>query len=603
MYSLLSKVHSPHDIKNLSSEQLTDLCREIRECLIDTISKNGGHLASNLGVVELTVAIHKSFDCPSDTLIFDVGHQCYTHKLLTGRFDRFSTIRKEGGISGFMRPDESEYDPFVTGHSSNSISAALGICKAKQISGDESYTIAVIGDGAMTGGMVYEGLNNAGSGKSRLIVILNDNKMSISRNVGGLARYLNIIRTKPSYHRFKHSFERAVMHIPYVGKPIRNNLLRSKTMLKNAIYHSNIFEDMGFHYLGPVDGHDLDKLSEIFKVAKEEIRPVLIHVLTKKGKGYHFAEDNPQNYHGMSPFNVDEGGSKIIKNDFSFNAGDELCRLAQQDGKICAITAAMKSGTGLSDFAERFKNRFFDVGIAEEHAVTFAAGLASYGMRPCFAVYSSFLQRGYDQIIHDAAIAKLPVTLLVDRAGLVGDDGETHQGLFDIAFLRTVPGMTIYSPSNYKELRIMMNKAIYSDNGPNAVRYPRGVESYADFGTDANLDYNVFGNVNAGKVLLTFGRLFDFAYEIVTQNNTFCVVKLNKIYPISDELIGFLSKFEEVHVFEEGIKSGGIGEYISSLLDNRCVIHAVDNSFVPAGEINSLLKKLGLDKTAMLEVL
>ena len=535
MLKYLNNINSPDDLKKLNNDELPALCDEIRGCLIDTISKNGGHLASNLGVVEISVALHREFNSPVDSILFDVGHQCYTHKLLTGRYDRFKTIRTEEGISGFMRPDESEHDPFVTGHSSNAISAALGICRAKKLKDEDGYTIAVVGDGAMTGGMVFEGLNNAGREKSRLIVILNDNKMSISKNVGGLARYLSLIRTKPSYHKFKHKIENFLVYIPFIGKFLRRNIFRSKRMLKSAIYHSNIFEDLGFHYLGPVDGHDLNKLSNILKIAKEETRPVLVHVLTTKGKGYDFAENDPQNYHGMSPFNVDECGSKIIKNDFSFNVGDELCKLAQNDDEICAITAAMVSGTGLNRFAEKFKSRFFDVGIAEEHAVTFAAGLASKGMKPCLAVYSSFLQRGYDQIIHDTAIAKLPVTYLVDRAGIVGEDGETHQGVFDIAMLKSIPGVTIYSPTDYKDLRVMMNKAIYSKTGPNVVRYPRGTEKKLFSKIDSSVDYNILGNKNAKKVIVTFGRLFNFADEILFENNhDFCLIKLNKIYPIEN---------------------------------------------------------------------
>ncbi len=604
MLDFLNNINSPEDVKKLNKEELPVLCEEIRGCLIDTISKNGGHLASNLGVVELTVALHREFDSPNDSILFDVGHQCYTHKLLTGRYDKFKTIRLEDGISGFMRPDESEHDPFVTGHSSNAISAALGICKAKQIKEEDGYTIAIVGDGAMTGGLTFEGLNNAGREKNRLIVILNDNKMSISKNVGGLARYLSLIRTKPSYHKFKHFLERVLLYTPLIGKFLRKNIFRSKRMLKNAIYHSNIFEDFGFHYLGPVDGHDLDKLSSILKIAKEETRPVLIHVLTTKGKGYDFAENDPQNYHGMSPFNVDEGGSKIIKNDFSFNVGDELCKLAQNNNKICAITAAMVSGTGLNRFAEKFKSRFFDVGIAEEHAITFAAGLASKGLKPCVAIYSSFLQRGYDQIIHDTAISKLPVTYLVDRAGIVGEDGETHQGVFDIAFLRTVPGISIYSPTDYKDLRVMINESVSKDNGPNVVRYPRGTEKKLFSKVDSSLNYNVLGNKKSKKVIVTFGRLFYFADELLHEkNDDFCLVKLNKIYPLDNELFSLLNSFNEVHIFEEGIKSGGIGEYISSNLKTNATIHAINNEFVPQGEVNSILKKLKLDKNAMLEIL
>ena len=353
-YKFLNNISSPDDIKNLSDENLNALCSEVRDCLINTLSKTGGHLASNLGVVELTVALHKTFNLPKDKLIFDVGHQCYTHKLLTGRFDRISTIRQQDGLSGFMRPDESEYDPFVTGHSSNSVSAALGIYKGNVISKNEDdFTIAVVGDGAMTGGMIYEGINNAGQGRNAsTIIVLNDNKMSISRNVGALSRHLTIMRTRPGYHRFKHKLEKIIAHIPFVGKFINRNLWRSKTLLKNAIYHSNIFEDMGFHYLGPVDGHDITKLQQIFSVAKEQKRPVLVHVITKKGKGYAPAEKEPNNYHGVSGFNIEDGSVPSKKADFSAVVGDELCKLASNDDKLCVITAAMKEGSGLVDFAE-----------------------------------------------------------------------------------------------------------------------------------------------------------------------------------------------------------------------------------------------------------
>ena len=602
MYRYLDKIKSPKDIKNLNNEELNELCSEIRKCLIETISKNGGHLASNLGVVELTVALHLFLDCPNDTLLFDVGHQCYTHKILTGRFDRISSIRKENGLSGFMRPDESEYDPFVTGHSSNSISAALGICKAKELKKDESLTVVVVGDGAMTGGMIFEGLNNAGRKNNKIIVVLNDNKMSISKNVGGLARYLTIIRSKSGYHRFKHKVEHFFSYIPFIGKRINRNLLRSKKMLKNAIYHSNVFENMGFRYFGPVDGHNIQKITEILEIAKNENRPALIHVLTQKGKGYSFAEDKPDDYHGVSAFDIDEGGSKIVKNDFSHTAGDELCILAQNDDKICAVTAAMTAGTGLEEFSRRFKSRFFDVGIAEEHGVTFSAGLASLGLKPYFAVYSTFLQRGYDQIIHDAAIANYNLTFLVDRAGIVGEDGETHQGIFDIAFLRTIPNMKIFSPSNYLELRKIIDKTAKDNMGITAIRYPRGVEVYSDFKNNTDSDFSIFGNENSKTLVVTFGRIFNFAYELINYND-FCLMKLNKIFPLSNECFAKIEHFDTVHVFEEGIKSGGIGEYIASNVKNNISIHAIENQFVKAGKIDSLLNILGLDREGIKKVL
>lgn len=608
-YQFLNKVNKPEDVQTLNTAQKQQLCAEIRDCLIQTVAKHGGHLASNLGVVELTVALHSAFHCPQDSIIFDVGHQCYTHKLLTGRYAKFSTLRQEGGLSGFMRPDESIYDPFVTGHSSNSISAALGIYKAKQLAGQPGYVISVVGDGAMTGGMIYEALNNAGSGKNAgLIVVLNDNKMSISRNVGGLARYLNLIRSKPGYHRFKHRLEALIARVPLVGKCINRNLLRSKTLLKNAIYHSNIFEDMGFHYLGPVNGHDLNALQNIFAVAKEQKRPVLVHVLTQKGKGYEFAEKNPNNYHGVSSFNIEQGAAPLKKVDFSAVCGDELCRLAATDEKLCVVTAAMTAGTGLTTFAQKFKNRFFDVGIAEEHATTFAAGLAAAGAHPVFVVYSSFLQRGYDQLIHDAAIANWPVTFCVDRAGMVGEDGETHQGLFDAAFLKTIPNFKVFAPANYLELKLFLNRAIYQTNGPCAVRYPRGQQPLlpSDY-TPQNEDYAFYGNGNAKILLVTYGRLFANAckcYEALKAEGVdLAVVKLNCIAPIAANLFPKILRFQKIAFFEEGMQTGGINESLIAGLQQagyqgRVKVFAV-NGFVPHQPTERALQKFCLDADSM----
>ncbi|MBQ5810174.1 MAG: 1-deoxy-D-xylulose-5-phosphate synthase [Clostridia bacterium] len=491
-------------MKKLDKAATLALCEEIRDCIISTVSQNGGHLASNLGAVELTVAIHQSFSSPQDSVLFDVGHQCYTHKLLTGRFDRFSTIRTENGLSGYMRPDESEHDPMITGHSSSSISAAYGIAKAKELCGEEGYVVVVVGDGAMTGGMVYEAMNNAGSSKlkNNLIVVLNDNKMSISGNVGALARYLSAIRSKPGYHRFKNRVERFLLRIPFIGKWLRRNIFRSKTMLKNAIYHSNIFEALGFNYMGPVDGHDIEKLNSLFQVAKEEDRPVIIHAMTTKGKGYNYAEDSPTDYHGVSPFNVEKGSEQTSKKNFSSVCGDILCDMAKEDEKICAVTAAMREGTGLVEFAQQYPKRFFDVGIAEQHAVAFCGGLASKGLKPVFCVYSSFLQRGYDQIIHDVAIAGWPVTFCIDRAGIVGDDGETHQGLFDVSFLTAIPGLEIYSPANYADMEIALRKAIESA-APSAVRYPRGGQCEIEGYIASDSDYTVMGEGDIA--IVTYG--------------------------------------------------------------------------------------------------
>lgn len=613
-YRILNTINSPNDIKNLSDEKLTELCSEIRDCLINTLSKTGGHLASNLGVVELTVALHKVFDLPEDKLLFDVGHQCYTHKLLTGRFNGISTIRQKDGLSGFMRPDESEYDPFITGHSSNSVSASLGIYKGSKISTNKDlYSISVVGDGAMTGGMIYEGLNNAGHNRNdSTIIILNDNKMSISRNVGALARHLTVIRSQPGYHRFKHKLERIISYIPFIGGFINRNLLRSKTMLKNAIYHSNIFEDMGFHYLGPVDGHDITKLQQILGVAKEQKRPVLVHVITKKGKGFSPAEKAPNNFHGVSSFDVENGEVPIKKIDFSAVVGDELCRLSASDEKICVITAAMKEGTGLSNFADKYKNRFFDVGIAEEHAVTFTAGLAAGGARPVFCVYSTFLQRGYDQLIHDVAIAKLPVTICVDRAGIVGEDGETHQGVFDIAFLKTIPGIQIFSPVNYLELKMHLNESIYKINSPSVVRYPRGSQPNLpeDFVPSGD-DFQFYGNPSSEAVIITFGRVFSEAvkcYEKLKQEGKkIAILKLNKIYPINDKIYDYLKKYNNIYIFEEGIASGGINEtlcsgFLKNNINAKVHIYAINDEFIPHMSVDDALKMYNLSADAIYNI-
>ncbi len=596
-YKILNNILSPQDIKTLNENQIKELCGEIRDCIIDTVSKNGGHLASNLGAVELTVALHRTFNSPQDAIIFDVGHQCYTHKLLTGRFNDFSTLRSENGISGFMRPSESEHDPFITGHSSNSISAAYGIYRAKRLSGESGTAIAVIGDGALTGGMAYEALNNAGSRRNNFIVVLNDNKMSISKNVGALARSLTKMRNKPRYHHFKFAFSKFLFNVPF-GKAINNIIYRLKETLKSIIYKNNVFSSLGFNYLGPVDGHNVAAMENLFKIAQSYNRPSLIHVITTKGKGYSFAESSPNNYHGVSPFDVVEGANSGGKITFSDIAGSTLCEMAESDDKICAITAAMTSGTGLSEFASKYKNRFFDVGIAEQHAVTFCAGLRKGGMKPFFAVYSSFLQRGYDQIIHDCAIENLPVCFLVDRAGIVGEDGETHQGLFDVSYLSSIPNVEIFSPSDYEELKYRIKNSADSKN-ITAIRYPRGTEEKTE-SFDFKNDYT-FLKGDSDNLIITYGRLFSVAYKAKQQNEDINILKLNKIYPISDEIIEIIDKYSNVHIFEETLKSGGIGEHLSHRLKNaKLNIHAVENKFVAPASIDSALKSNGLDMQSML---
>lgn len=597
-YKFLGQINNPADLKKLNNDEAESLCEEIREELIKTVSNNGGHLASNLGVVELTVALHRVFDSPNDTIIFDVGHQCYPHKMLTGRFDRFETIRTKGGLSGFMRPDESEHDPFITGHSSNSISAAYGIYNAKRLSGEKGTAVAVIGDGAMTGGMAFEALNNASGAKSNFIIVLNDNKMSISQNVGGMSKAFTKLRNRSRYHKFKFAFGTFLNKIPLIGKSLFHFLEKVKKGFKGLVYHNNIFTAMGFNYLGPVDGHDIEALESLFKIAKFYKKPSVVHVVTTKGKGYEYAENNPNSYHGVSPFDADVGAQPSGSVSFSDIAGKTLCELAGEDNRICAITAAMESGTGLTEFSKKFPKRFFDVGIAEQHAVTFAAGLAKGGMIPFFAVYSSFLQRAYDQVLHDAAIAHLPLKLLIDRAGIVGEDGETHQGIFDVAFLATVPGINIYAPSNYNELKNTIISASKNDELC-AVRYPRGVESKSDY-CYTDEDYTLIKR-GGKKLLVTYGKLFNNALDL--KDEEVDILKLNRVYPIDNTIFDVLSKYEKINIFEEGIRKGGIGELLGSvLLENGYKgdyhIFAIDG-FVPAANVSVSLQKYGLDTASM----
>ncbi len=604
-YEILNKIKSPQDVKELNDAQIKTLCAEIRDCIINTVSKNGGHLAANLGSVELTVAIHRAFNSPEDSIIFDVGHQCYTHKLLTGRFDLFKTLRFENGISGFMKPNESEHDPIITGHSSNSISAAYGIYRAKKLNGEDGSSVAVIGDGALTGGMAYEALNHAGEHKGNFIVILNDNEMSISQNVGGISRSLTKLRNKAPYHRFKFAFGRFLNHIPFVGESLYKFFYRVKEIFKSAVYRRNIFSAFGFNYLGPVDGHNVKDMESLFKIAQCYQRPTVIHVVTTKGKGYSFAETNPNSYHGVSPFDVEKGVTSSCKTTFSDIAGRTLCDMAENDSKICAVTAAMGSGTGLSEFAKKYPDRFFDVGIAEQHAVTFAAGLAKGGMRPYFAVYSSFLQRAYDQIIHDCAISNLPVTFLIDRAGIVGEDGETHQGVFDVSYLTSIPNLSVYSPTYYNELIHTINLSALCD-GVTAIRYPRGCETECDCDINTKCDYTIL-NGNNDRVIVTYGRLFTEALKAKKQNDDITVIKLNKIFPIGNEIVEVLNNYKRIDFYEETVLSGGIGEHLSALLcengfKGKFFIHAIDNKFVPMSTTNSALEKLGLNAENMLAV-
>lgn len=604
-YEILSKIHSPADVKALPDDQIPALCEEIREKLIDVVSVNGGHLSSNLGVVELTVLLHRVFDCPEDSIVFDVGHQCYTHKMLTGRYDRIDTIRREGGLSGFPKRKESPCDAFNAGHASTSISAAFGICKAKELSGDNSYTIAVIGDGSLTGGLAYEGLNNAGRYNKNFIVILNDNKMSISKNVGAMARYLSSARMQPWYLRLKSRTERVLSKIPLLGKPIGNTIKRSKSRFKHILYRHTIFDKLGLSYYGPVDGHNIEELTNALNTVKRSKDPALLHVVTTKGKGYKFAEKDAASFHGIGSFNVDTGEPISSKQNFSGVFGEELCRLAKADKRVCAITAAMRTGTGLVDFSKTYKDRFFDVGIAEEHAITFASGMAVGGMLPVFAVYSSFLQRGYDQIIHDAAMQWAHIVIGVDRAGIVGEDGETHQGVFDVTMLNAIPGVSILSPCYYDGLKASLSTALYDIEGVVAVRYPRGSEGYRpDAYTEESVNYDIVGDRSAAILLVTYGRLFSeaakAAEKLKKDGVNVCILKLCRVKPLDPEAIDFALDFQKIFFFEEGMRSGSISETMRRMLSERGYTgsyksRAVCDKYIHHASISATLSHLGLD--------
>ena len=607
----LEQIHSPEDIRKMTPAELEELCASLRKTLVQTVSKTGGHLSSNLGVVELTVALHKMFDTPRDRIVWDVGHQCYTHKLLTGRYGRFDTLRQTGGISGFPKPEESEYDTFIAGHSSTAVSAANGMAKAKTLSGDGGYVVAVLGDGALTGGLAYEGLSNAGRSSDRLIVVLNDNRMSISKNVGFVARHLATLRSRPRYVRFKMGISSLIAHIPLIGKAIQRFIVWVKSRLKNAMYHSStLFEEMGFYYLGPVDGHNLHDLTASLQTAKNLSRPVLLHVETVKGKGYGFAAQNPDTSHGVSGFDIETGKTPPSSKSFSSTMADGLCRLAQEDLRICAITAAMKSGTCLTKFAERFPVRFFDVGIAEEHAVTFASGLATGGMLPVFAVYSTFLQRCYDQILNDTSIMNNHIVLAVDRAGIVPDDGETHQGVFDVPFLTTIPHVTIYSPSTFAELDISLKQALYDAAGIAVVRYPKGGELPGCEGFQP--DYKPYTHLKNGKariLLMTYGRLFSYALiaarELSEEGMPVSLLKLTRIWPLPEECVAIAAEYDWVFFFEEGSRQGGIGQHLQSrLLESgfrgEFRLKAIDG-FLPACSVSAGFRRTGLDVDGMIE--
>jgi len=608
---ILETIHSPEDVKALSAGQLPQLCQELRAFLVENVSKTGGHMASNLGAVELTVAIHRVFDTSKDRLVFDVGHQCYVHKALTGRQELFSTLRQFEGLSGFPKPYESEHDAFVAGHASNSVSVALGMASARTLQNRDYNVLALIGDGALTGGLAYEGLNNAGASGEPLIVILNDNGMSINPNVGAMPSHLTRLRSKPAYYHFKKWYRSL-----FGPDPLQNKLYlfnhRIKTSLKKTLLPGGtLFEDMGFTYLGPVDGHDLPRLCEVLQWAKEQYAPVVVHVHTVKGKGYSYAEQNPGKFHGIGAFDPETGETKKSgRKSFSSAFGEILTEYAQQDDRVCAITAAMADGTGLTGFAKTFPERFFDVGIAEGHGVSMAAGLASQGMIPVFAVYSTFLQRGYDQLIHDIALEGHHVVLAVDRAGLVGADGETHHGCFDALYLSEIPGFTVLCPSNLAELRSMMRQALFEIEGPVAVRYPRGSED--DFRQDTSDRPFACLREGGDVTLVGYGvqvnHLLNAAEQLAADGIEAEVVKLNRISPLGgEELCAALGGRKRMLVLEDSFGAGCVGQRVAAILaehgmaPERLILKNLGKTFAPQGSVSQLEHSFGLDAFGVAE--
>lgn len=605
MGKILDKIITPEEVKKLNNVELEVLAEEIREFLIETVSKTGGHLASNLGVVELTISLFNSFDLEKDKIVWDVGHQCYVHKILTGRKDKFDKLRQYNGLSGFPKRSESKYDTFDTGHSSTSISAALGMARARDIKKENNNIIAVIGDGALTGGMALEGLNDVGFNKTKLIVVLNDNQMSISHNVGGLSNHLNSLRVEPKYNKFK-STVNATLKSNKTGEKIANYISKFKGSIKQFVVPSMLFEDMGLKYIGPIDGHDINMMSKVFNKAKEIDEPVIIHVVTSKGKGYDLAERNPKKYHGVSPFDLESGEALgKSKRNYSKVFGEAISELANEDDKIVAITAAMPDGTGLTDFAKRFPKRFFDVGIAEAHATTFAAGLACSGMKPVFAVYSTFLQRGFDQLVHDVCIQNMPVTFAIDRAGIVGEDGETHQGIFDLSYLSMMPNMTILAPKHLDELKLMLKWAL-DFNGPVAIRYPKGGDLNTPLKPIQKVKLGQWEEIEDGKgiAIIALGKMVQhsiLAKEILKEHNINPkILSATFAKPLDETMLKKLVlQGYDIVTIEDNIINGGFGSYVLMKLNemgfNKKIKLLGFNNFVPQGSLDILYKKNQLD--------
>ena len=606
---ILESIHSPADVKALEKEQLPQLCRELRSFLIESVSQTGGHLAANLGAVELTVAIHRVFDTASDRLVFDVGHQCYVHKALTGRRELFATLRQFGGLSGFPKPYESEHDAFIAGHASNSVSVALGMARARTLQKEDYSVLALIGDGALTGGLAYEGLNDAGASHEPLIVILNDNGMSINPNVGAMPVHLARLRSKPAYYHFKKWYRGLFGKHPEQNSLYRFNH-RIKSSLKKTLWPgSTLFEDMGFTYLGPIDGHDLPRLCDVLQWAKELNSPVVIHVNTVKGKGYPYAEQNPGKFHGVSPFDPETGLVKKPSGEsFSSVFGRALSDCAARDSRVCAVTAAMADGTGLSGFAKEFPERFFDVAIAEGHGVSMSAGLASQGMIPVFAVYSTFLQRGYDELIHDVSLEQLHVVLAVDRAGLVGADGETHHGCFDVLFLSEIPGFTVLCPASFAELRSMLRQAVFELEGPVAVRYPRGGEGVfqADTSDKPIVSLRQGGDVTLVSYGILVNHLLEAADLLAADGIQAEIVKLNRVSPLEDETIcAALGGRKRLLVLEDAFGAGCVGQRLAAILaehgvaPEKLILKNLGKTYAPEGSVSQLEHSRGLDAAAV----
>ena len=608
MKRILDSINSPEDLRKLNKRQLIRLARELRVYLVKTVSETGGHLASNLGVVELTIALHYCFNTPKDKIVWDVGHQSYVHKILTGRKNEFKTLRKLDGLSGFPKPDESPYDSFGTGHSSTSISAALGMACARDIKGGKEKIIAVIGDGSMTGGLAFEGLNNAGLSNTDLIIVLNDNQMSISKNVGALSNHLVNLRTMPKYLEVKEDVHNALDNMPVVGKAISKTISAVKDGVKYVLLPGVIFEEMGFKYLGPIDGNDIESLVRLFRSARNMKGPILIHVCTQKGKGYEFAEESPCKFHGIGKFDYRTGepcdASSDVSNSEAF--GKALLNEALQNDKIVAVSASMAVSTGLSPFKRNLAERFFDVGIAEQHAVTFSAGMAASGFIPVFAVYSSFLQRAYDQIIHDVCLQNLHVVFAVDRAGLVGGDGETHQGIFDLSFLSHMPNMTILSPRDKNELAKMVTFAV-NHNGPIALRYSRGTYKDMEYPLD-EIKYGkwqvlekgedfavVFEGSMAQTALNVYRKLAEKGFKPELIDARF-------IKPVDEEMINsFRGKFDYIFVIEDNVKHGGLTSMIEDFMSENEIYDVkikgftIPDKFIEHGSVDELFARFGLD--------